>query len=308
MKRGTIRHILVFWLVVLGMGAEIFGQDPSQKNNQEEEIFRVTLIGTGVPLVDPDRMGPSVLVEVANNKFLFDVGRGASINIKKHGLELAEITAVFLTHMHGDHILGLPDVWRSSYRPSNGNRQGPLKIFGPNGVSKMAAGLEAIYKNAWPSDIVKEPGFIVTEFDQEGVLFHEGALKVTAFFVDHGRAEAYGFKIEYRGKSVVISGDTAYSENLIKHATGTNLLVHEVFMADQIMDKDRIPRLRNGHTIDEDAAKVFDRAKPEVAVAYHLGVESKKLAKKMKRLYSGKFYAGEDMMTFDLGAKVKMVK
>ncbi len=296
------------FIFALGPFTDTYGQHLSKQNSKDEELFRVTLIGTGIPPVDPERMGPTILVEVASEKFLFDVGRGASINIKKHGLELADITGVFLTHMHGDHILGLPDVWRSSYRPSNGNRQGPLKIFGPSGLSKMAAGLEEVYKDAWPSDIVKGPGFAVTEFDREGILFKKNGLKVTAFFVDHGRAEAYGFKVEYNGKSVVISGDTAYSENLIKYAIGTNLLIHEVFMADQIQDKARIPRLRNGHTIDEDAAKVFDRVKPEVAVAYHLGIDSKKLAKRIKTLYSGKFYAGEDMMTFDIATRVKLVK
>lgn len=145
----------MIFILASGPFIDTNGQHLSKENNENEELFRVTLIGTGIPTVDPNRMGPTVLIEVANQKFLFDVGRGASINIKKHGLELADITGVFLTHMHGDHVLGLPDVWRSSYRPGNGNRQGPLKLFGPKGISSMVTGLEGIYKEAWPSDVYK---------------------------------------------------------------------------------------------------------------------------------------------------------
>ncbi len=275
-----------------------------------KEKFQVTLIGTGVPPVDAERMGASVLVEVADQKILFDVGRGASINIKKHGLELADITAVFFTHLHADHVLGLPDLWLSSYHKTNGHRQKPLQVYGPIGINQMISGLKIAY-----ADIFKmweltdyEADFTVEKIIDEGVVFEEGDVSIIAFRVNHGKREAFGFRINYQSKSVVISGDTGYSENLIKYSEGVDLLIHEVFHERRVLNDDWLKRLKGIHSLPEDAAKVFIQINPKVAVGYHLGANSEDLNNIMRKLYSGEFYAGKDLMSFEIGDEVKIIK
>ncbi len=303
-KQMRFSTILMFF--ILYHSTSSFGLN---HDNQVEDRIIVTLIGTGAPPVDANRMGPCVLVEVADQKLIFDAGRGISVNIDKHGLQLADITAVFFTHLHGDHVLGFPDVWLSSYHKTNGHRQEPLKTYGPKGLAEMTNGLELTYKgiiDAWGLAESK-PGFEVTEFYQEGTIFEDGKLIITAFEVDHSEEPAYGFRIDYGSKSVVISGDTGYSDNLIKYAMGTDLLVHEIFHETRIFNKEWLMRLGKTHTLPEVAAKVFDAVKPKVAVAYHLGAESKTLNDTMKNLYTGVFYAGEDLMTFEVADEVRLI-
>jgi len=118
-----MKNYLFYCLLLCGL------INPCTLNAQDDFYFRVTLIGTGVPPAD-GKAASCILVEAGNQKMLFDVGRGASINIGKYGLTLTEITKVFITHLHGDHVLGLADFWLSSYHRSNSARKGLLDIYG----------------------------------------------------------------------------------------------------------------------------------------------------------------------------------
>lgn len=309
--------VLTLILFVCALSTNAFGQGVVVNESQADETFRVTLIGTGVPPVDPNRMGSAVLVEAGKHKLLFDVGRGASINIKRHGLNLASVTRVFLTHLHGDHVTGLPDFWLSSYHRNNGKRAEPLPITGPVGVAYMVSNLEVAYRDVMKSWLsYAKPGFDVTEISAEGAVFEEDDLRVTAFKVNHGTDPAYGYKIDYKGRSTVISGDTGYSENLIQYSKGTDLLIHGIFDFEPTdsneitISKATLERLKVVHTVPEDAAKVFNAVAPKMAVAYHLSpaLDSERLNKKITGIYSGVFIIGEDLMTFEIGDGVRLVQ
>ena len=210
-----------------------------------EDRIRFTLIGTGVPPVDANRMGTCVLVRAGAHTLLFDAGRGASLNIARLGTALSDITRIFLTHLDGDHVLGLPDVWLSSYHRTNGGRTGALPLTGPVGTKRLGLGLASAFKGAakrW--GIKSDIGFEITEFSSDGVVFAEEILSVQAFQVIHG-SNAYGYRINYGNYYLVLSGETAFSENVIFHAKGADVLVHEIFDPKEgEIDADFMDRLR----------------------------------------------------------------
>jgi ribonuclease Z len=256
-------------------------------------------------------MGPSILVEVEDHKLLFDCGRGASIGLREYGLRLGEVTGVFLTHLHPDHIVGLPDLWLSSYhRAGFGGRTGKIPVFGPVGTRNMTDRLEEAY-----IDVVKQwgiehfnPGFNTLEFSDEDVVFCDGDLAVSAFKVMHSPGsglDPYGFKIVYSESTVIISGDTGYSENLCRNAAGADLLVLELFVPSpgMIEDKSLFERLKVSHTVPEIAIRILNEANPKETVFIHLdpSLPSKdKVRSLIEDGYSGVFHIGEDLMTFKI--------
>ena len=278
--------------------------------------FRVTLMGTGAPPPDRARMGPSTLVEAGSHRLLFDVGRGVSTNIVAYGLSLGAIHTVFLTHMHVDHLSGFPDFWLAGHhRGPFGRRAESVTVFGPTGVTTMLRGLEQAYHDiaiGWglPEHATR---LISRQFDGPGVVFNEGGVRVTAFRVVHADGNAYGYRVDYGGRSVVISGDTGPSENVITFAKGVDLLVHEVFYVgdNSGMAPDFVEHLKVVHTEPEAAARIFAAAKPAMAVATHLGQKPEitpELEARVRRGYSGRFIVGEDLMTFILGDSIQVVR
>jgi ribonuclease Z len=261
-------------------------------------------------------MGPSTLVEVGSQRLLFDVGRGASTNIVAYGLNLGAIHNVFLTHLHVDHLSGFPDFWLSGHhRGPFGRREESVTVFGPSGLTPMLRGLEQAYNEIAIGWGLPEHAthLIGQEFDGPGVVFDERGVRVTAFPVLHAAGNAYGYRVDYGGHSVVISGDTGFSENVISFAEGVDLLVHEVFyVGDKSgMDPDFVERLKVIHTVPEAAARVFTAARPAVAVANHLGQAPEltpELEARVRRGYAGRFVVGEDLMTFIIGDTVEVVR
>ena len=199
--------------------------------------FKVTLLGTGTPIPDPDRFGPSTLVEAGNQKLLFDAGRGVPIRVRQLGFRESKIDVVFLTHYHSDHTSGIPDIWLTGWLGNN--RQKPFRLIGPVGAKSLMANLESAYALDIKIRLVDEKlppegiATVVEEFEKDGVVYDNGGVKVIAFTVDHGAdiKPAVGYRIEYQGHAVVISGDTRYDQNVIKYGTGVDLLIHEVCIA-----------------------------------------------------------------------------
>src|SRR5436305_15344208 len=109
--------------------------------------FKVTLLGTGTPIPDLDRFGPSTLVEAGNKKLLFDAGRGATIRLRQinvsKGSIMSKIDALFLTHYHSDHTLGIPDLWLTGWL-GGGGRKEPFRLIGPVGAKLLMANLESV--------------------------------------------------------------------------------------------------------------------------------------------------------------------
>src|SRR5258708_5885671 len=209
-----------------------FGQSTSEKDSLRvnEPAIKVTLLGTGDPQPIIERFGPSILVQAGGQNLVFDAGRGCLQRLSQIKVSYNKIDALFLTHLHSDHIVGLPDLWLTGWLISR--RSMPLKVFGPVGVDSMIKYLQKAFafdiKMRIEDDKAPPDGskFLVTEI-QQGVIYEKNGIKVIAFEVDHGVVKpAFGYRIEYHGHSVVLSGDTKYCENLIRFAKGTDLLVH----------------------------------------------------------------------------------
>ena len=104
--------------------------------------MKVTLLGTGTPVLNINRFGMSTLVVAGGQKLVFDVGRGAAMRLHQAKVSLHDITAIFVTHLHSDHITGLPDVYATAALGTGGRRRIPLEIWGPEGIADVARGIE----------------------------------------------------------------------------------------------------------------------------------------------------------------------
>ena len=255
----------------------VFGQSRAEKDSLQvnKPAIKVTLLGTGDPQPIIERFGPSILVQAGGQNLLFDAGRGCLQRLRQIKVSYNKIDALFLTHLHSDHIVGLPDLWLTGWLISQ--RATPLKVFGPTGVDTMIKYLQKAFafdiKMRIEDDKAPPDGnkFLVTEI-QQGIIYEKNGVKVIGFEVDHGVVRpAFGYRIEYHGHSVVLSGDTKYCENLIKFAKGTDLLVHEVVIGPKTLSKsDPTYHVLAHHTTPKQAAKVFNEVQPKVAAYSHI--------------------------------------
>jgi len=301
-------------LLALLTGATVSTQTKADSN------FKVTLLGTGTPIPDPNRFGPSTLVEAGNKKLLFDAGRGVPIRVRQLGFRESKIDVVFLTHYHSDHTAGIPDIWLTGWLGNS--RQEPFRLIGPVGAKSLMANLESAYAldiKIRLEDEKLSPGGIATvveEFEKDGVVYDKDGVKVIAFTVDHGAAikPAVGYRIEYNGHAVVISGDTRYDQNVIKYGTGVDLLIHEVcIVRPELLSNPYIKRVVDHHTTPREAGQVFSLAKPKLAVYSHLVfLASEKVPRATvddivagtRETYDGPLQVGVDLMSFEIGDTV----
>jgi ribonuclease Z len=291
------------------------------------QALSVTLLGTGTPIPRPDRFGPSVLVEAGGQRLLFDCGRGVTIRLVQAHVPMGQLTAVFLTHLHSDHVVGFPDLWLTGWlaNPQFGHRTRPMQVYGPRGTTAMIDALRTAYAadlriRAEDEKLPASGASIVTHEIDEGVVYDSAGVKVTAFTVDHGDVikPAFGYRIDYAGHSVVLSGDTRPTENLIRFAHGADLLVHEVAMgnAADAATSAALRRVLAHHTSPADAGRIFTRVRPGLAVYSHIGLSSydpalgaptvADLVAATRTTYQGPLQVGEDLMRFDVGDSVSV--
>jgi ribonuclease Z len=285
--------------------------------------FRVTLLGTGVPIPSPERFGPSTLVEAGDQKFLIDAGRGATIRLYQLNIPIGRIDVQLLTHYHSDHTSCLPDVWLTGWLESHfGTRRTPYKVIGPTGAKRLMENLERAYADDIKIRVADEKlplsgiATDVTEFDRDGLVFEKNGVKVIAFEVDHGDVikPCYGYRIEYGGRVAVFSSDTRYNENVIKHGKGADLLVHEVAMArPELMKEAYVQRIVGHHTTPYDCGRVFAQTRPKLAAFTHVVQLASpqvppptldELRSEVRQTYDGEFIVGEDLMSFEIGETV----
>lgn len=286
--------------------------------------FKVTLLGTGDPIPRTDRFGPATLVEVAGQELLFDAGRGATQRLVQINVALSALDAVFLTHFHHDHLVGLPDIWMTGWIPPPfGRRSVPFEVWGPTGTASLLSNLEEAFalntSIRIPDELLPPAGIemVAHEFNANGVVYEKDGVSVTAFAVDHGELikPAYGYRIDYDGRAVVISGDTRFDRNLIAAAKGADLIVHEVALAsDELLaSSEQFRRIVAHHTTPEEAGNVFAEVAPKLAVYTHLVMLStpaipeaplSSLISRTRTNYDGPLVVGEDLMTFVVGDTV----
>lgn len=288
-----------------------------------ETAMKVTLLGTAsATTINGERFGMSTLVEVDHQRLLFDAGRGALIRLHEAGVPLAKLSGIFITHLHSDHIAGLPDIYATAPLPMTKGlgRTDPFQLWGPAGIDQVADGIETMFG---PNNKIRlidhEIAPAATQIEvhdvtRDGVVYDHDGVKVTAFLVDHGNAKpAYGYRVDYQSHSVVISGDTRYTPNLVSHAQHVDLLIHCVAIASpqlQQADPQRIEHFYNYLASPEAVDHVFNETRPKLAVLSHISffsdadippVSQQGLEEAVRKGYAGPFRIGHDLETYDIG-------
>lgn len=275
--------------------------------------MEVTLLGTGTPRPSIDRFGPGTVVEANGRYFVFDAGRGITIRLQQAGIPLSRVEQVFLTHLHSDHISGLNDLWLTGWiwqRPT------PLRVTGPTGTCSLGEHLTQAYqadyhyRSNYTGLDKKTFAIEAQDINEEGVVYQQDGVTVTAFLVDHHPVSpAYGYRIDFNDRSVAISGDTTYSANLIKHTKSVDLLIHEVAAAgpNLLASNRRLEKVVSYHTTPEQAAKVFNQTQPKLAVFNHIllfGIDEADVLQQIQALYEGQVEMGYDLMRIGIGESV----
>jgi ribonuclease Z len=279
----------------------------------------VTLLGTGAgPPVNLDRYEAGTLVEAGGQKLLFDCGRGVTFRLAQAGVNLAEIHRVFLTHLHSDHVVGIPDLFLTPWSAGSA-RQTRFEVWGPAGTVAMMDNIQKAF--AFDIHIRRDvdekfpgEGISVSSHDvKEGRVFEQDGVTITTFFVDHGPVKpALGYRVDSGGHSVVLSGDTRFSENLIKHAQGVDLLIHETLDGDALSanpgnrTRQQVDSIIGHHTTPQEAGELFARVKPRLAVYSHMLGKEDELIARTRKTYSGPLEVGDDLMTIDIGDQVEV--
>lgn len=207
----------------------------------DPQSLHIAFCGTGSPLPSRDRASSCTAVLADGKVFVFDAGEGAGETMSMMGLPLGKIEGVFLTHLHSDHFEGLGPL--SLQRWAGASASTALPIIGPAGTEKVAQGLniaygpDSVFRMAHHGPVAVPPsgfGFAATVINP-GIVYDKGDIRITAFPVHHDPVTpAYGYRLDWKGKSVTISGDTARSQTLANVAKGTDLLVHEVLNRDLV--------------------------------------------------------------------------
>lgn len=290
------------------------------------------LCGTGSPMSDTTRKGPCTFVIAGKSLFVVDMGAGAARNFGPMGARPGATTALFLTHYHSDHIDGLGDFLIQRW--ANSGAKAPLPIYGPEGVREVvgafnsAFSFDKSYRIAEHGDAMPASGYggepreFSTGDDGAAVVWEKDGVTVTAFDVDHGKIHpAVGYRFDYKGRSLVISGDTASSDNLVKHASGADVLIHEALNEEMVdamgeaFARDGRPRLdkifeeiKAIHTSPAAAAEIATRSKVKTLVFSHIipPVPSPLIEgyfmKGAKERFDGKIILGKDGMVISLPA------
>lgn len=288
--------------------------------------FRVTLLGTGVPIPSPDRFGPCTLIEAGDQKLLIDAGRGATIRLNQLKVPIGRIDVQLLTHFHSDHTSGVPDVWLTGWLESYfGTRKTPYRVIGPTGARELVENLEKAYALDIKMRIADEnlplAGIAtdVTEFNRDGIVYEKGGVTVTAFEVDHGDVikPCYGYRVEYNGRVAVFSSDTRYNRNVVGYGAGADLLIHEVASAQpELMKEAYVQRIIGHHTTPREAGHVFAETRPKLAAFTHIvqfGSDRippptiDDIVSETREIYDGPLVVGEDLMAFEIGETVSVL-
>ena len=276
---------------------------------------QLVILGTGTPNADPERSGPALAVVRNGRSYLVDAGPGivrrAAAASTRHGLDALtpqNLRVLFLTHLHSDHTVGLPDLILTAWTLE---RDVPLEVYGPPGTRAMVDHLLAAYSADIRNRVdglepANDSGWRVNVHEiAPGVAFDDGNVRVRAFAVPHGDWEvAFGYRFESAERSIVISGDTRASDAVVTACNGCDLLVHEVYSAERWLT--RPPAWQRyharAHTSTTDLAALATRAHPGHLVLYHQlywGTDDGGLVFEIERAgFAGRVSAGRDLLIF----------
>lgn len=284
-----------------------------------EPVLRVHLIGTGGPELTPHRAGYATLIETQDDLLLFDVGRGAMQRLYEQRINPKRVTRIFLTHLHSDHISGLPELWMTPWFLLG--RNAPIEIWGPPGTTAMIAGMRAMYGHDVAQRVnAFNPASAIAVTVHEiapGRLYDHAGLTVSAFQVEHADGDpAFGYKIERYGHAVVLSGDTTYTASLSAAAKGADLLVQNIIaFSPRLSAMPEMQGVLAKLTTPEQAARLLEEARPKLTVFSHIvkkelngaAGDATIIARVRAAGYAGPLAMGSDREIVEIGDTVRIV-
>jgi ribonuclease Z len=291
---------------------------PATAQADSSRALRVTFLGTsGGPVAGPASAGSAALVEYGNEVVLIDAGRGAVQQMQRINQNLGAFGRVFLTHLHSDHTVGLPELWlarwtRARFAP-------PLEVFGPAGTRDMVRHI----REAWKYDVDIRSGppennpRASTEMRgievRDGMQIERNGMRITVIRVDHGPVLTYGYRIDAGGHSIVFSGDDIASENLIEKSRGVDVMVHNMsgYTPAQLADTGRGGEVRRAAlkmlATPEQAGTVFARTAPRLAVLTHFN-RAPEFVARTRSTYAGPLEEAQDLMRITIGDSISVEK
>jgi ribonuclease Z len=290
----------------------------------EEDNIKLTFLGTGAPRPSLDRYGPSILVEAGKHTFLVDAGPGMRERLfQAGGFEiLTDVDQILITHLHFDHTISAPGLWLAGWLFG---RKTPMTIYGPSGTEAMMNHFEAAYdwdiRYRHMVGVHKQGSDLIAHDIKPGVFYEEDGLKITAFNVEHlpidtetGKSlglkgQTLGYRIDYRGRSVLFSGDTRSTpaSEIIPMGKGVDVLIHET----QVPATGNTPEAKlanvslSVHSTPAQVAYVFNQTKPRLGVYSHI-IPPEISAEELLGLtdYNGRMMVAHDLMTLTIGDEI----
>ena len=253
----------------------------------KEDSLKVVVCGSRSPLPTPGRAEACILVEAGDDIYIFDLGNGSMDNLTQYQVPWPSVKAVLITHMHSDHIADLPDAHLQSWIQG---RNSPLMVFGPEGINLVTKGFELAYsadyhyRNEHHGDDMLPmsiAGFKAIQImDNQFIPNDTPGLEILPFVVDHYPVNsAFGFKISYKGRTVVISGDTIHDGSVQKYSKDADLLVHSAISIDlveRMREISPLPQLdkilfdiQDYHTTVKEAGTIARDANVKYLLIYH---------------------------------------
>ncbi len=271
---------------------------------------KIVMLGTGTPFPNPERSGPATAIVVGDRAYLVDFGpgvvrRAAAAAAKGYpAITPANIKVAFVTHLHSDHTAGYPDLMLTPWM--YGRKE--LDVYGPQGTEEMTQHVEAAYRrdiDLRTKGLEHLPALVVRAHDvKPGVVYKDDRVTVRAFAVMHGEwPEAFGYRFETPDRTIVISGDTSPSPELIANCQQCDVLIHEVQLPTyNVPHMPDWPAYRaKYHTTTDQLADIANRTQPRLLIVYHNSANEsglREILKQIQRRYHGKVVVSHDLDVF----------
>ena len=308
--------ITVTILLALGSQAKV--------SNAQEYDIKLTFLGTGAPRPSPKRYGPSILLEAGETKLLVDAGPGMRQRVfQAGGFELlTDIDTVLITHLHFDHTIDLPNLWLTGWLFG---RKKNMRVYGPEGTEEFMGNFEKAFdwdlRYRYLTNVHVEGSDLITTDIEPGVFYNQNGIKITAFDVAHLPLDpeteellglegaTFGYRVDYKGRSVVFSGDTRSlpGSKIIEISKGVDVLIHETQIPYPGDSKEA--KLANVsmivHSSPEQVAYVFNETRPRLGIYHHI-IPPETTRDELLGMtdYDGRMEVAEDLMTLMIGDEI----
>lgn len=283
---------------------------PVALTGADQPTTKIVMLGTGTPRPNPERSGPATAIVSGDRGYLIDFGpgvvrRAAAAAARGYtAVAPVNIKVAFLTHLHSDHTAGYPDLMLTPW--VFGRRE--LDVYGPEGTEEMTRHLIAAYSRDIENrtkGLEHAPPLVVRAHDvKPGIVYKDDRVSVKAFAVAHGEwAQAFGYRFETPGRTIVISGDTSPSSEVVSNCQPCDVLIHEVQLPSYNVETvpDWPAYRARYHTTTDQLAEIANRTKPGLLVIYHNAANDaglRDILRQIQRTYHGKVVIAHDLDVF----------